>query len=148
MTSDEIKEHLKQVKYPGFSRDIVSFGLVRTAGFFDGTVKVSLALTSNDLKKGVNTLATIGSTAPFVGLLGTVVGVINAFVGIAATGSGGIGAVSAGIAEALVETALGLFVAIPAVWFYNYLTGRLDYFNVEMDNSSSELVDYFIKKTA
>ena len=69
-------------------------------------------------------------------------------LGIAATGSGGIGAVSAGISEALVETALGLVVAIPAVWFYNYLTGRLDYFNVEMDNSSSELVDYFIKKTA
>jgi biopolymer transport protein ExbB len=106
------------------------------------------ALTANDLKKGVASLATIGSTAPFVGLLGTVVGVINAFTGIAATGSGGIGAVSAGIAEALVETALGLLVAIPAVWFYNYLTGRVEYFNVEMDNSSSELVDYFIKKTA
>ncbi len=106
------------------------------------------ALTANDLKKGVSSLATIGATAPFVGLLGTVVGVINAFVGIAATGSGGIGAVSAGIAEALVETALGLFVAIPAVWFYNYLSGRLEYFNVEMDNSSSEMVDYFIKKTA
>jgi biopolymer transport protein ExbB/biopolymer transport protein TolQ len=106
------------------------------------------ALTANDLKKGVASLATIGSTAPFVGLLGTVVGVITAFQGIAATGSGGIGAVSAGIAEALVETALGLLVAIPAVWFYNYLTGRIEYFNVEMDNSSSELVDYFIKKTA
>ena len=112
------------------------------------SIQRATALTQSDLKKGVNTLATIGTTAPFVGLLGTVVGVINAFVGIAATGSGGIGAVSAGIAEALVETALGLVVAIPAVWFYNYLTGRLDYFNVEMDNSSSELVDYFIKKTA
>ena len=65
-----------------------------------------------------------------------------------ASGSGGIGAVSVGISEALVETALGLVVAIPAVWFYNYLTGRIEYFNVEMDNSSSELVDYFIKKTA
>jgi biopolymer transport protein ExbB len=106
------------------------------------------ALTANDLKKGVASLATIGSTAPFVGLLGTTIGVINAFTGIAATGSGGIGAVSQGIAEALVKTALGLFVAIPAVWFYNYLSGRVDYFNVEMDNSSSELVDYFIKKTA
>ena len=106
------------------------------------------ALTGNDLKKGVAALATIGATAPFVGLLGTVVGVINAFTGIAATGSGGIGAVSAGIAEALVETALGLVVAIPAVWFYNFLTGRIEYFQVEMDNSSSELIDYFIKKTA
>jgi biopolymer transport protein ExbB/biopolymer transport protein TolQ len=112
------------------------------------SIQRATALTSNDLKKGVSGLATIGATAPFVGLLGTVVGVINAFVGIASTGSGGIGAVSAGIAEALVETALGLFVAIPAVWFYNYLSGRLEYFNVEMDNSSSEMVDYFIKKTA
>ncbi|RPJ84761.1 MAG: flagellar motor protein MotA [Acidobacteria bacterium] len=106
------------------------------------------ALTAADLKRMVPALATVGSTAPFVGLLGTVVGIITAFQGIAATGSGGIGAVSAGIAEALVETALGLLVAIPAVWFYNYLTGRIEYFNVEMDNSSSELVDYFIKKTA
>jgi len=112
------------------------------------SIQRATALTQSDLKKGVNSLATIGTTAPFVGLLGTVVGVINAFSGIAATGSGGIGAVSAGISEALVETALGLVVAIPAVWFFNYLTGRLDYFNVEMDNSSSELVDYFIKKTA
>jgi biopolymer transport protein ExbB/TolQ len=106
------------------------------------------ALTANDLKKGVAALATIGATAPFVGLLGTVVGIITAFQGIAAQGSGGLGAVSAGISEALVETALGLVVAIPAVWFYNYLTGRIEYFNVEMDNSSSELVDYFIKKTS
>ena len=112
------------------------------------SIQRATALTANDLKKGVSTLATIGSTAPFVGLLGTVVGVINAFVGIASTGSGGIGAVSAGIAEALIETALGLFVAIPAVWFYNFLTSRIEYFNVEMDISSSELVDFFIKKSA
>jgi biopolymer transport protein ExbB/biopolymer transport protein TolQ len=112
------------------------------------SIQRAAALTASDLKKGVAALATIGSTAPFVGLLGTVVGVINAFQGIASSGSGGIGAVSAGIAEALVETALGLVVAIPAVWFYNYLTGRVEYFNVEMDNSSSELVDFFIRKTA
>ena len=111
-------------------------------------IQRATALTANDLKKGIPSLATIGATAPFVGLLGTVVGIITAFQGIAATGSGGLGAVSAGISEALVETALGLVVAIPAVWFYNYLTGRIEYFNVEMDNSSSELVDYFIKKTA
>ncbi len=112
------------------------------------SIQRATALTGSDLKKGVTALATIGSTAPFVGLLGTVIGVINAFVGIGSTGTGSIGAVSACIAEALVETALGLFVAIPAVWFYNYLSNRLEYFNVEMDNSSSELVDYFIKKTA
>jgi len=104
------------------------------------------ALTSADLKKGMGSLATIGATAVFVGLLGTTLGVINAFQGIAATGSGGLGAVSAGIAEALVGTAIGLFVAIPAVWFYNALTSKIEFFAVEMDNSSSELVDYFIKK--
>jgi biopolymer transport protein ExbB/biopolymer transport protein TolQ len=110
----------------------------------DRTAMITVA----ELKENLGVLATIGATAPFVGLLGTVVGIITAFQGIAATGSGGLGAVSAGISEALVETALGLVVAIPAVWFYNYLTGRIEYFNVEMDNSSSELVDYFIKKTA
>ena len=109
-------------------------------------IQRAAALTSADLKKGMASLATIGSTAVFVGLLGTTLGVINAFQGIATTGSGGLGAVSAGISEALVGTAIGLFVAIPAVWFYNYLTGKIEYFNVEMDNSSSELVDYFIKK--
>ena len=112
------------------------------------SIQRASALTASDLKKGISAVATIGSTAPFVGLLGTVVGVINAFQGIASSGSGGIAGVSAGISEALVETAAGLFVAIPAVWFYNYLSGRVEYFNVEMDNSSSELVDYFIKKTA
>jgi biopolymer transport protein ExbB/TolQ len=111
-------------------------------------IQRAAALTASDLKKGVPALATIGSTAPFVGLLGTVIGVINAFQGIGASGSAGIGAVSIGISEALVETALGLVVAIPAVWFYNYLTGRVEYFNVEMDNSSSELVDFFIRKTS
>jgi biopolymer transport protein ExbB/biopolymer transport protein TolQ len=111
-------------------------------------VERSTLLTVSDFKRGIGSLATIATTAPFIGLFGTVIGIINAFRGMAMSGSGGIGAVSAGIAEALVETALGLFVAIPAVWFYNYLTGRIEYFNVEMDNSSSELVDYFIKKTA
>jgi biopolymer transport protein ExbB len=109
-------------------------------------IQRAAALTSADLKKGMGVLATIGSTAVFVGLFATTLGVINAFQGIATTGSGGLGAVSGGISEALVGTAVGLFVAIPAVWFYNYLTGKVEYFNVEMDNSSSELVDYFIKK--
>jgi len=109
-------------------------------------IQRSAALVASDLKKGMGALATIGSTAVFVGLLATTIGVINAFQGIATTGSGGLGAVSGGISEALVGTAVGLFVAIPAVWFYNYLTGEVESFNVEMDNSSSELVDYFIKK--
>ena len=110
------------------------------------SIQRATALTSNDLKKGITGLATIGATAPFVGLLGTVVGVIVAFVGIASTGSGGIGAVSAGIAEALVTTALGLFVAIPAAWMFNYFTGKLERLQLEMSNSASELVDFFMKR--
>ena len=105
------------------------------------------AIVHAELKRGVSTLATIGSTAPFVGLFGTVVGIINAFKGISAEKSTGLGAVAGGISEALVTTAVGLFVAIPAVWAYNYFSGRIEAFDVEMGNSSSELVDYFLKRT-
>jgi biopolymer transport protein ExbB len=103
-------------------------------------------MVATELKKGVSSLATIGTTAPFIGLFGTVYGIIHAFQSMAATGSGGLGSVSAGIAEALITTAFGLFVAIPAVWIFNIFTGRVDYFVLEMNNSSSELVDFFIKK--
>jgi len=103
--------------------------------------------TAADMKRGLGTLATVGATAPFVGLLGTVVGIINAFKGISQTGGGGIGAVAGGIAEALVTTAFGLFVAIPAVWFFNYFTNKSDLVAIEMSNASSELVDHFVKIT-
>src|SRR3954471_12497 len=105
------------------------------------------AIVHAELKRGVSGLATIGSTAPFVGLFGTVVGIINAFKQIATEKGSGIGVVAGGISEALVTTALGLFVAIPAVWMFNYFTGKIEAFDVEMDNSSSELVDYFLKRT-
>jgi biopolymer transport protein ExbB/biopolymer transport protein TolQ len=111
-------------------------------------IERSTAVNMNDLKKGLAGLASIGATAPFVGLFGTVVGIINAFQGMALTGSGGIGAVSAGIAEALVCTAFGLFVAVPAVWAFNYFTTKVEGFSVEMDNSASELIDFMAKKTA
>jgi biopolymer transport protein ExbB/TolQ len=111
-------------------------------------IQRATAVNSSDLKRGLSGLATIGSTAPFVGLFGTTFGIINAFHGMSVTGSGGLAAVSAGIAEALITTAFGLFVAVPAVWFYNYFANRVEGFNVEMDNSSSELLDYFIKKGA
>jgi biopolymer transport protein ExbB len=107
----------------------------------------SEAIVHAELKRGISSLATIGSTAPFVGLLGTVIGIINAFRGIATEKSAGLGAVSAGISEALLTTAVGLFVAIPAVWMYNFFTARLEAFDVEMGNSSSELIDYFLKRT-
>jgi biopolymer transport protein ExbB/biopolymer transport protein TolQ len=105
------------------------------------------AIVHAELKRGISTLATIGSTAPFVGLLGTVVGIINAFRGISSEKSTGLGAVAGGISEALVTTAVGLFVAIPAVWAFNYFTGRVESFDVEMGNSSSELIDYFLKRS-
>ena len=105
-------------------------------------------MTTAEFKKGLGNLATISTTAPFVGLFGTVAGIIHAFQGMAISGSGGLGAVSAGIAEALVTTAFGLFVAIPAVWLYNYFLNKVDRFQVEMSNSSSQLIDYFIKNEA
>ena len=105
-------------------------------------------MTVAECKKGMGGLATIATTSPFIGLLATVIGIINAFRGMAASGAGGLGAVSAGIAEALVGTAIGLFVAIPAVWLYNYFLNKIERFQIEMSNSSSELIDYFIKRQA
>ena len=105
------------------------------------------AIVNAELQRGLSGLATIGSTAPFVGLFGTVVGIINAFQGISTEKSTGLGAVAGGISEALVATAIGLFVAIPAVWMYNYFNSKVQGFGVEMDNASSELIDYFLKRT-
>jgi len=99
-----------------------------------------------ELKRGLSGLASIGSTAPFVGLFGTVIGIMNAFFAMARAGQGGIGTVAGGIAEALVNTAVGLFVALPAVWGFNYFLGRVERFSVEMTTTGSELVDYFIKR--
>jgi biopolymer transport protein ExbB/biopolymer transport protein TolQ len=105
------------------------------------------AIVHAELKRGISSLATVGSTAPFVGLLGTVLGIIHAFQGISTEKSTGLGAVAGGISEALVTTALGLFVAIPAVMMFNYFTNRVEAFDVEMGNSSSELIDYFLKRS-
>ena len=104
------------------------------------------AIGVEEFKRSLGGLATIGATAPFVGLFGTTVGIINAFVGMASGENLGLAAVAGGISEALVATAIGLLVAVPAVWMYNYFTSRIESFIVEMDNSSSELLDYFLKK--
>jgi biopolymer transport protein ExbB/TolQ len=109
-------------------------------------VERATLLTTSDMKRGIGSLATIATITPFIGLFGTVIGIINAFRGMALTGSGGIGAVSAGIAEALVATAFGLAVAIPAAWMFNYFTNVLERLQIEMSNSSSELVDFFMKR--
>ena len=133
-----------------FSHDIKSGGstikghdMIEAA---ERAIEREALVTTADMKKGLSGLATIGTTAPFIGLFGTVIGIINAFRGMALTGSGGIAAVSAGIAEALVTTALGLFVAIPAVWMFNIFMNNIERFQVEMSNSSNELIEYFIKR--
>jgi biopolymer transport protein ExbB/biopolymer transport protein TolQ len=109
-------------------------------------IQRAIAVKTAELKRGLSGLATVGSTAPFVGLFGTVVGIIGAFVALAQSENAGIGAVGAAIAEALVATAFGIAVAVPAVWLFNYFTNKVSSFVIEMENSSSELVDYFVKQ--
>jgi biopolymer transport protein ExbB/TolQ len=103
------------------------------------------ALFTQDLKKGLALLATIATSAPFIGLFGTIFGIINAFRGMALTGSGGIGAVAAGIAEALVTTAFGILVAVIALWCYNTLNTKIEVYDAEMDNTASQMTDYFVR---
>lgn len=99
-----------------------------------------------ELRKGMNILATIGSTAPFVGLVGTIFGIINAFSAMADAGGGGLGSVSAGIAEALVATAVGIFVAIVGVWFYNYFNARIDRIDNDISIAGQEFNDWCEKQ--
>jgi len=133
----EFQAHQMSAEIPGEEIEASRRALERAA-----------AIVHAELKRGVSSLATIGATGPFVGLFGTVLGIISAFQGISSSGTVGIAAVASGISEALVTTAIGLFVAIPAVWVYNYFTGKIEAFDVEMDNSSSELIDYFIKRSS
>ncbi len=106
----------------------------------------AVAIKTAELKRGLSGLATIGSTAPFVGLFGTVFGILGAFQGMKNAETAGIAAVAGGISEALITTAFGILVAVPAVWLFNYFTSKVQGFVVEMENSASELVDYFIKQ--
>lgn len=109
-------------------------------------VERSSMVTLARFKRGIGTLATIATISPFVGLFGTVVGIIHAFRAIAAEGgAGGFATVSSGIAEALVATALGILVAIPAAWMFNYLTERIERLRVEMESSSAELMELFLE---
>jgi biopolymer transport protein ExbB len=108
-------------------------------------VERNMLLEITNLKRGMAVLATVGATAPFVGLLGTTIGIVNAFTGMAASGSGGLAAIGGGIAEALITTAFGLLVAIPAVWAYNYFTTKIDNLTAEMTYVSKEMIDYLIK---
>jgi biopolymer transport protein ExbB/biopolymer transport protein TolQ len=108
-------------------------------------VERQMLILLSELKRGTGILATVGSTAPFVGLLGTTMGIVNSFTGMAESGGGGLAAVSAGIAEALITTAFGLGVAIPAVWLFNYFQTKVENLTVEMTYTSKELIDFLIK---
>ncbi len=129
--------------HSGGPQDVGEFDIIAAV---NRAVDRSSMRTVADLRRGLGALATVGSTAPFVGLLGTVAGIITAFQSMAATGSGGLGSVSAGIAEALITTAFGLLVAIPAVMMFNYLTNRVEDMQVDISDSANELVDYFMKE--
>jgi len=98
------------------------------------------------LKRGLTWLATTGSTAPFIGLLGTVVGIINSFQGLSSDGGGGLAAVSGGISEALIATAAGLVVAIPALMLFNSFNARVESFQIDMNDVASELIDFVLKE--
>jgi biopolymer transport protein ExbB/TolQ len=103
---------------------------------------------NQELKRGLSLLATIATSAPFIGLFGTISGIINAFRGMAVTGSGGIGAVAGGIAEALVTTAFGIGVAVIALWCYNLLNTKIEVYDAEMSNTASQVIDFFVRKQA
>ncbi len=106
----------------------------------------SCTVFTQELKKGLSLVATIATSSPFIGLFGTIAGIINAFRGMALTGSGGIGAVAGGIAEALITTAFGIGVAIIALWCYNILNSKVEVYQAEMANTKSEIIDFFIKE--
>jgi biopolymer transport protein ExbB/biopolymer transport protein TolQ len=135
-------EALSEVKPLLADRATVTTGDINAA---ERAVERQTLILLADLKKGLAVLATVGSTAPFVGLLGTTMGIVNSFTGMAASGGGGLAAVSAGIAEALIATAFGLLVAIPAVWMYNYFTTVIENVTVEMTYTSKEMIDFLIK---
>jgi biopolymer transport protein ExbB len=136
-------------RYPhSFAAHLVACGTQVLAGTtdpavrlesYDRTVHRLVQATTTGARQGLGILATVGSTAPFVGLFGTVVGIVNAFTQMSLTGQGGLATVSAGIAEALVATALGIGVAIPALWLYNYLTQRIQRAISELECVADEL---------
>jgi biopolymer transport protein ExbB/TolQ len=150
---DALPQHEKSYVAQVVSAGILEYDSVRQSGrdpvgsleLVQSAVRDCMSETLIQLRWGLGLLATIGSTAPFIGLFGTVIGIINAFKSIAAAGSGGMAVVSGGIAEALVSTALGIFVAIPAVVAFNHFTGKIENFHVEMNRASSQLVNRLFK---
>jgi biopolymer transport protein ExbB/TolQ len=142
------KSHIAAMVATGLAEFQLAPSHVSTVEMIDAAkrgLERSVATIHAELKRGLSGLATIGSTAPFVGLFGTVVGIMNAFRASAPAQGAGITTVASGISEALVTTALGLLVAVPAVWCYNYFTSTVEGFDVEMENSSMELVSYLVR---
>ncbi|MEO7218287.1 MAG: MotA/TolQ/ExbB proton channel family protein [Gemmatimonadaceae bacterium] len=146
------KSHVARVLAGALSetRALVQDGSVTIADInsAERAIEREMLMTITDLKRGLGVLATSGATAPFVGLLGTTMGIINAFTGMAVSGSGGLSAISGGISEALITTALGLLVAIPAVWLFNYFQTKVDNLTAEMTYTSKEMIDYLIKNVS
>jgi len=112
----------------------------------DEAVSRALDVAVINLRQRLTGMATISGVGPFLGLFGTVTGLISAFRGIAETGSGGIATVSGGISEALVTTVIGLFVAIPALWAYNYFMSKIDVMTIELDNAGSRIVSHVVRR--
>jgi biopolymer transport protein ExbB/biopolymer transport protein TolQ len=143
------KSHVARVLGGALSeiRPLIQDGSVTVADInsAERAVEREMLMTVVDLKRGLGILATVGATSPFVGLLGTTMGIVNSFTGMAASGAGGISAIAAGVAEALITTAIGIGVAIPAVWSYNYFQTKIDNLIAEMTYTSKEMIDYLIK---
>jgi biopolymer transport protein ExbB len=143
------KSHVARVLGGALSeiRPLIQDGSVTVADInsAERAVEREMLMTIVDLKRGLGVLATVGATAPFVGLLGTTMGIVNSFTGMASSGAGGISAIAAGVAEALITTAIGIGVAIPAVWAFNYFQTKIDNLTAEMTYTSKEMIDYLIK---
>ena len=143
------KSHVARVLGGALSeiRPLIQDGSVTVADInsAERAVEREMLMTIVDLKRGLGVLATTGATAPFVGLLGTTMGIVNSFTGMATSGAGGISAIAAGVAEALITTAIGIGVAIPAVWAFNYFQTKIDNLTAEMTYTSKEMIDYLIK---
>ena len=114
----------------------------RTMEVVRRAMECSITRTHENLRQGLNALATIGSTAPFVGLFGTVIGIMHTFEGSSGPPVALLSWRAGGIAEALVTTSLGLLVAVPAVWSFNYFTTKLESFDLEMNNSVDAISTY------
>jgi biopolymer transport protein ExbB/biopolymer transport protein TolQ len=143
------KSHVARVLGGALSevRPLIQDGSVTVADInsAERAIEREMLMTVVELKRGTGVLATVGATAPFVGLVGTTMGIVNSFSAMQSSGSGGISAIAGGVAEALITTAIGIGVAIPAVWSYNFFQTKIDNLTAEMTYTSKEMIDYLIK---